>query len=314
MTKSSKCLLGLVVLMPAMAVQADDGGISFWLPGQFGALAAAPTAPGWSLPVSYYHVSASESGNKATPRGGRTTLGIDATADLMFVSPTYTFAEPLLGAQAAVSAVAAVGRSEASVDATITGPRGRAFSGGTDDSLTGGSDLYLLGTLKWNHGVHNFMAYGMGNIPIGAYDPDRLVNTGLGHAAFDTGGGYTFFDKKNEFSAVAGLTYNWENTDTDYQNGVDAHLDLSASHFVTEQTHLGLVGYVYHQITGDSGSGAVLGDYKSRVSAAGPQVGHFFKVGKDLWYTNLKGYYEFDAKNRPEGWNAWLSVVVPISN
>lgn len=314
MTRSRKHLLGLVALLPAMTVVADDGGISFWLPGQFGALAAAPTEPGWSLPLIYYHVSASDGGNKATPRGGRTTLGLDATADLLFASPTYTFTEPLLGAQAAVSMVAAVARSEASVDATITGPRGRTFSGGTDDTLKGGSDLYLLGTLKWNHGVHNFMTYTMGNIPVGAYDPDRLVNIGLGHASLDAGGGYTYFDKKNEFSAVAGMTYNWENTDTDYQNGIDAHLDLSASHFVTDQTHLGLVGYVYHQVTGDSGSGAVLGDFKSRVSAVGPQAGHFFKVGKDLWYVNLKGYYEFDAENRPEGWNTWVSLVVPISN
>lgn len=314
MTRSKQHLLGLIALLPAMTAVADDGGISFWLPGQFGALAAAPTEPGWSLPLIYYHVSASDDGNKASPRGGRTTLGLDATADLLFASPTYTFAEPLLGAQAAVSMVAAVARSEASVDATLTGPRARSFSGGTDDTLKGGSDLYLLGTLKWNHGVHNFMAYSMGNLPVGAYDPDRLVNIGLGHASLDAGGGYTYFDKKNEFSAVAGMTYNWENTDTDYQNGIDAHLDLSASHFVTDQTHLGLVGYVYHQVTGDSGSGAVLGDFKSRVSAVGPQAGHFFKVGKDLWYVNLKGYYEFDAENRPEGWNTWVTLAVPISN
>lgn len=181
-----------------------------------------------------------------------------------------------------------------------------------DDSLKGASDVYLLGTMKWNHGVHNFMVYTMGNVPVGAYDPDRLVNTGLGHASMDAGGGYTYFDKTNEFSAVAGMTYNWENTDIDYKNGIDAHLDLSASHFVTSQTHLGVVGYVYHQVTGDSGSGATQGDFKSKVSAVGPQAGHFFKVGKELWYANLKGYYEFDAENRAEGWNSWLTLVVPL--
>ncbi|MGY2338555.1 SphA family protein [Pseudomonas sp. SDO5532_S415] len=313
MNKTKRHLLGLATLLPAVLAQADDGGISFWLPGQFGALAAAPTEPGWSLPLIYYHLSAEDDANKGIPRGGRTTFGLDAKADLLFAFPTYTFAEPLLGAQAAIALGAAVARSEANVDVTLTGPRGRTFSGGTDDSLKGASDLYLLGTLKWNQGVHNFMVYSMGNIPVGAYDPDRLVNIGLGHASLDAGGGYTWFDKKNEFSAVAGMTYNWENTDTDYQNGIDAHLDLSASHFITDQTHLGLVGYVFHQVTGDSGSGAVLGDFKSKVSAIGPQAGHFFKVGKTLWYTNLKGYYEFDAKNRPEGWNAWLTLVVPLS-
>ncbi|RJG11068.1 phenol degradation protein [Pseudomonas cavernicola] len=307
-------LVTVLVTACSPLVLADEGGISFWLPGQFGALAAVPTKPGWSLPVIYYHVSADESADKAFPRGGRgrVTAGVDAKADLLFAGPTYTFAEPLLGGQAALSMVAAVGRSEVEVDATLTGPRGRTISTGVSDSLKGASDLYPLATLKWNQGVHNFMVYGMGNLPVGAYDPDRLVNLGLGHASMDAGGGYTYFDKKNEFSAVAGMTYNWENTDTDYQNGIDAHLDWSASHFVTEQTHLGLVGYFYHQVTGDDGSGAVLGDFKSRVSAVGPQAGHFFTVGKELWYTNLKGFYEFDANNRAEGWNLWLTMAIPL--
>lgn len=314
MTTGNRLALGLLALLPAMLAQADNGGIGFWLPGQFGALAAVPTEPGWSLPLIYYHAHANDDASKPVPRGGLTTVGLDATADILFAFPSYTFAEPLLGAQAALAMGAAVARSEGSVDLTLTGPRGRTVSGSTDDTLKGGSDLYVMGTLKWNHGVHNFIAYSMGDIPVGAYDPNRLVNIGLGHAALDAGGGYTYFDKKNEFSAVAGLTYNWENSDIDYQNGVDAHLDLSASHFINDQTHLGLVGYVYQQVTGDSGSGATFGDFKSRVNGIGPQAGHFFNVGKDLWYANLKGYYEFDAKNRAEGWNTWLSVVIPLSN
>lgn len=134
MNKTRKLAALIAVLQPAL-VYADDGGISFWLPGQFGALAAAPTTPGWSLPVIYYHVNASDSKNATSARGGRTVVGLDATADLLFASPTYTFATPVLGAQAAISAVAAVGRSEASVDATLTGPRGRTFSGGRTTPL-----------------------------------------------------------------------------------------------------------------------------------------------------------------------------------
>jgi len=74
------------------------------------------------------------------------------------------------------------------------------------------------------------------------------------------------------------------------------------------------VGYVYKQLTGDSGSGATLGTFKSRVSAIGPQTGYFFKVGDRQRYANLKGYYEFDAKNRPEGWNVWLTLSIPLDS
>ena len=75
---------------------------------------------------------------------------------------------------------------------------------------------------------------------------------------------------------------------------------------------MGLVGYFYHQLTGDSGSGATLGDFKSRVSAIGPQIGYFFPVGSQKGYVNLKGYWEFDAQNRAEGWNLWVSLAWPM--
>jgi hypothetical protein len=65
--------------------------------------------------------------------------------------------------------------------------------------------------------------------------------------------------KGHEASVVAGLTYNLENPDTDYQNGVSSHLDWGASQFLSEKAQVGLVGYIYYQIGGDSGSGARLG-------------------------------------------------------
>ena len=39
----------------ATSANADEGGVSFWLLGQYGSLAAVPMEPGWSLPVIYYH-------------------------------------------------------------------------------------------------------------------------------------------------------------------------------------------------------------------------------------------------------------------
>ena len=66
---------------------------------------------------------------------------------------------------------------------------------------------------------------------------------------------------------------------------------------------MGAVGYYYQQLTGDSGEGATLGPFKSRVAGIGPQIGYFFPAGRMQGYVNLKGYYEFAAENRPEGWN-----------
>ena len=83
--------------------------------------------------------------------------------------------------------------------------------------------------------------------------------------AIDGGVGYTYLDQKtgHEFSAVTGLTYNFKNTSTDYQNGIDWHLDWGASQFLSKQFFIGAVGYFYQQITPDSGQAAFLGPFES---------------------------------------------------
>jgi hypothetical protein len=180
------------------------------------------------------------------------------------------------------------------------------------DSITGVGDLYTRATLTWNQGVHNYMIYGTGDLPVGDYNPNRLSNIGIGHWSTDAGAGYTYFNPQSghEFSAVTGFTYNFKNPSTNYQNGVDWHLDWGASQFLSKQLHVGLVGYAYQQLTADSGQPAALGDFKSRVFAAGPQIGYLFPLGNHQGYLNLKGYGEFGHENRPEGWSAWLTFSI----
>lgn len=305
---------------------ADEGGVSFWVPGFFGSLAATPQQAGWSLATVYYHTSVKAGGEIvfarqvsrgriATNFSGNLDASLNADADLGFVIPTYVFATPVLGGQAAVSLVVPGGRNKVSADATLTGalgPIGFTRSGGRTDTTMGFGDIIPQASLRWNFGVHNVMTYITGDIPVGAYDSQRLANLGIGHGAIDWGSGYTYFNPQSghEFSAVAGFSYNFKNLDTDYQNGVDFHLDWGASQFLNKQVHVGLVGYAYQQVTGDSGAGDRLGDFKSRVFGMGPQIGYIFPVGDHQGYLNLKGYKEFGAENRPEGWNVWLTLAI----
>ena len=98
---------------------------------------------------------------------------------------------------------------------------------------------------------------------------------------------------------------------TQYQDGVDMHLDWGASQFLTKQWQVGLVGYFYNQISCDSGSGDRVGCFESRVIGVGPQIGYVFPIGTEhQGYLNLKGYKEFDAAHRPEGWNAWVTFAI----
>src|ERR1700685_4053899 len=141
-TKSSKrrstspLLAATLLVVTAVATgsnstRADEGGISFWLPGQFGSLAAAPGVPGWALGLINYYTSVSASGAVAAAR--EVTLGnfkgnvtvnlnatIKATPDLVFIAPSYTFATPVFGGQLALGITEAVGRSVADLDGTLT--------------------------------------------------------------------------------------------------------------------------------------------------------------------------------------------------
>ena len=296
---------------------ADAGGVGLWLPGLFGSLAATPGVPGWSYSSIYLHLQANSAGAQTfvTSNGARGTVvsGINAHGDALALGITYVSPLSVLGGQAAFSVLAAPGNVGIGIDATLTGPRGNAISGTSIDNRTTVSDVFYQGTLKWNQGVHNEMVYITGNIPSGTYDPTRLANLNLGFVGYDVGAGYTYLDPKtgHEFSAVGGVTYSMMNPFLQYQNGIDFHLDWAASQFISKSVHVGVAGYFYQQLTGDSGPGAVLGDFKGRAIGIGPQIGFLIPISADYQgYLNLRGYRDIEVENRAKTWTAFVTFAV----
>ena len=92
------CLLA--TLFP-IAVTADEAGVSFWLPGQYGSFSAVPSDPGWSFETAYYHASAAASVGISFERGGGIQAGIKSPSDFFMFTPTYAFETRIFGAQAA---------------------------------------------------------------------------------------------------------------------------------------------------------------------------------------------------------------------
>jgi hypothetical protein len=94
--------LATLLVLSTQLAHADEGGVSFWVPGFFGSLAAVPQqAPGWSVTSIYYHTSVSAGGDVARAR--EITLGrfptnltatasanVNANANLGFLAGTYT--------------------------------------------------------------------------------------------------------------------------------------------------------------------------------------------------------------------------------
>jgi hypothetical protein len=77
--------IALIAVEFSDGARADEGGVSFWLPGLFGSLAAVPQQqPGWALMTTYYHASVSAKADVARAREitiGKFPLGLSATVN-----------------------------------------------------------------------------------------------------------------------------------------------------------------------------------------------------------------------------------------
>ena len=136
---ASALLLSTVLTFPNSGALADEGGVSFWIPGFFGSLAASPLQPGWSVANIFYHTSVDAGGDVAFARQvargnitanftGNLNAVLDADGTIGFVFPSYTFASKVFGGQLNVGAALAYGHSAGSVDATLTGAVGPSAS------------------------------------------------------------------------------------------------------------------------------------------------------------------------------------------
>ena len=106
---------------------------------------------------------------------------------------------------------------------------------------------------------------------------------------------------KLEFDSAIGVTFNAKNPATDYKNGDEFIWDWAVGKKFANGLEVGVAGYAYQQLTGDSGSGAKLGTFKGSVFAVGPQVVYNTVLMHRAVLFNFRNYQEFDAENRFEG-------------
>ena len=173
---------------------ADEGGVSFWLPGLFGSLAATPLEPGLTFSSTYYHTSVTAGGDVSRAReitigrfpinlSGSVNLQLDLAADLGIFNAIYTLPTPVLGGQASIAMMGLFGRVGTSLSGTLNGalqgPGGMLFPFSRSDSISdavfGVGDLIPQLFLRWNFGVHNFMTYATGDIPVGSYSSNSSI-------------------------------------------------------------------------------------------------------------------------------------------
>lgn len=177
------------------------------------------------------------------------------------------------------------------------------LSGSREVSGWGLGDVVPRAQLGWQHGDFAHTVWVQAVAPTGHYSPTFAPNIGLNRPGIDTGLAVTYTHKptKLQFNGAAGVTFNFENDETDYRTGTEFHFEWAIGREFGKGFMLGVVGYNYRQLTGDSGAGATLGDFKSQVDAIGPGLSYTTVIGATPFIFNLRHYHEFNAENRWEG-------------
>jgi hypothetical protein len=111
---------------------------------------------------------------------------------------------------------------------------------------------------------------------------------------------------------VGGLTFNGENNDTDYRNGVDGHIDWAASQFLNEQVHIGLVGYFYHHLSGGQRFRCDARRFQITRVRRRPASRLFLPRREREGLRQPQGILGIRRANRADGWNVWVSLLLPL--
>ena len=313
--------------------QAAENAAGFYLLGTKGSMAGFIPPPGtYFVDVNYWY-SGSASGSAAAGIALRdlgdlaleADIKVDGNAYINLPSALWVAPAKILGGNIGFGAIVPVGRKDVGVGldvlATLTLPppidttlqAGRHFD--FDDSSTKFGDPVLNALIGWHEGNWHWNIGALVNVPIGAWSNDSISNIAFNHWGLDTTAAVTWLDPKIGFevSSASGFTFNWENPDTDYKTGTEFHVEWALLQHFSKRFALGLLGYHYQQVTGDSGAGARLGDFKGRVTALGPVLTYGFELGKIPVSTQWTWQHEFGVENRLEGDVGMLTISMPLS-
>jgi hypothetical protein len=304
------------VCMAGTVSHAAEFGTGPWLKGYTDVFSGLmPPVPGLYIRTDLYNYNGSAG---TTIFNGRIGVNVDQEMHASLLGMSYVTPWKILGGTYAVAALPTMVAMDVDVGIEIpafTGPRGGSFGPFNiergDTNLAPGDTVFAPLMLGWHHGKLNWSTNFYFLAPTGDYSRRQLANTGLNHWAFMPQLAVTYFDPATgwQASGMAVYSVSWENPETDYTTGNILNIEGS----ITKNFGpwgFGAVGYGMIQTTGDSGAGARLGGFESRVFGVGPILTYTMGAGTPTPLTFIGKYYkEFDSKNTFEGevWDVAVS-------
>ena len=312
-TLSFRIILWSAIVASVAALHAEEGGSGHYLPGAMSSFVdAVPAKETFIARYNLLYYDGSVAANQPLPIAAVQTLG--AAATIWGHGMTFLWRPPIeLGERWSYALSTTVPFLFADVSANVTAGNTTVRRTSSTDGL---GDIVLM-PLMLNYNVSSNLNVNFRTgvyAPTGDYEVGRLANTGKNFWTIEPTLGLMYFGIKNgiEASVFFGADFNTENPDTDYQSGTQFHIDGTlAQHFPLfgGLAGVGVNGFWYDQITGDSGSGATYGDFKGRTTGLGPVLSYAFKVGKLDMIAEAKWLHELDTTKRFEGDIVWFKLV-----
>ena len=302
-------LSGWLLLIPVG--RATEGATGHTLPGGIATLIdLPPTKAGWVVEPLLLNYQGDTSASTAVPLAGTLASDIAAQSSALLVGGLYTFERRVLGAY--FSAGAYLPLVSTKVKATVdTAIGSRRF----EDSASGIGDLTLFpAMLAWKKGHWQTDAILSVYAPTGNYQAGRLANQGLNYWTVDPiiGVSYNSPDNGRNAAIHAGIGINSKNQETNYRSGATLHVDASVQQLLplgVGYLGVGAEAFYFRQVSGDSGDGARLGDFKGRSGGLGPVLSYVLPRGDDTLVAELRWLHEIDTSNRLQGDFLWLKIV-----
>ncbi len=299
-------LRGAVALLAAGAsiAEAAESASGAYIPGLRGPGAGVTPPPGLFFSNQLYIYRGDISGR--LPINGFTLQGrakVSAAVDI----PTFLLVTPaeIAGGRLGFSLTAPYGR------VSVKGLIGPLYQ---KDNLTTFADPSLGAFLGWKAGDFHIQLGVTGFVPIGDYREGELANVSKNRGAVDVNGALTWLEPTwgLDVTNAVGVTFNRKNPATDYRTGTEFHWDWSVTKKFENGFSIGPAGYYYRQLTGDTGKGAALGDFKGEVWAIGAGVGYDFKVGALPVTARLRYFREVQTERRLKGDTVFVGVSFPL--
>jgi hypothetical protein len=166
--------------------------------------------------------------------------------------------------------------------------------------------------LGWQRGDFAHTVYLEVITPTGFWEPGFAPIVSMHRPGIDTGWAFTWTDKqtKLQVNGTAGFTFNFENTATNYQSGNTFHWEWAVGIECIQGLVIGVVGYDFRQLNGDSGSGDTVGPFKGSVDAIGAGLSYTTVIDKRPVTFNLRYYHDYNFDKLFHGDSTIASATV----